>query len=46
MANRRMYSLDLRDTVIFLELPTLSQALYFNLGIRVDDDGFVDIYSR
>lgn len=41
MANRRMFSLDVVDTDIFLELPISSQALYFQLGMRSDDDGFV-----
>ena len=41
MANRRMFSLDVVDTDTFLELPISSQALYFHLGMRADDDGFV-----
>ena len=41
MANRRMFSLDIVDTDIFLDLPISSQALYFQLGMRADDDGFV-----
>lgn len=41
MANRRMFSLDVVDTDIFLDLPISSQALYFHLGMRADDDGFV-----
>lgn len=41
MANRRMFSLDVIDTDIFLDLPISSQALYFHLGMRADDDGFV-----
>lgn len=41
MANRRMFSLDVVDTDTFLELPTSSQALYFHLGMRADDDGFI-----
>lgn len=41
MANRRMFSLDVVDTDAFLELPISSQALYFHLGMRADDDGFV-----
>ena len=39
MANRRMFSLDVVDTDIFLDLPISSQALYFHLGMRADDDG-------
>ena len=40
MANRRMFSLDVVDTDKFLDLPISSQALYFHLGMRADDDGF------
>lgn len=45
MANRRMFSLDVVDTDIFLDLPISSQALYF-LGMRADDDGFVSSPRR
>lgn len=41
MARRRMFSLDVVDTDSFLDLPSSSQALYFHLGMRADDDGFV-----
>lgn len=41
MANRRMFSLDVCDTDAFLDLPASSQNLYFHLGLRADDDGFV-----
>ena len=41
MANRRMFSLDVVDTDDFIDLPTSAQALYFHLGMRADDDGFV-----
>lgn len=41
MANRRMFSLDVIDTDLFLELPITAQCLYFHLGMRADDDGFV-----
>ena len=41
MANKRMFCLDVVDTDLFLEMPTSSQALYFQLGMRADDDGFV-----
>lgn len=36
-----MFSLDVVDTDRFLELPASSQSLYFHLGMRADDDGFV-----
>ena len=41
MARRRLFSLDIVDTDAFLDLPCSSQALYFHLGMRADDDGFV-----
>lgn len=41
MARRRMFSLDVCDTDSFLDLPVSTQALYFHLGLRADDDGFV-----
>lgn len=41
MARRRMFSLDIVDTDRFLDLPTSTQALYFHLGMKADDDGFV-----
>lgn len=41
MANRRMFSLDVVDTDRFLDMPPSTQSLYFNLGMRADDDGFV-----
>lgn len=41
MARRRMFSLDVVDTDVFLDMPASSQNLYFHLGMRADDDGFV-----
>lgn len=41
MANRRMFSLDVVDTDKFLEMSSGAQSLYFHLGMRADDDGFV-----
>lgn len=41
MANRRMFSMDVIDTDKFLDMPVTTQALYFHLGMRADDDGFV-----
>lgn len=37
----RMFSLDVVDTDKFLELPPAAQLLYFHLGMRADDDGFL-----
>lgn len=39
--NKRMFSLDIVDTDKFLEMPVSSQNLYFHLGMRADDEGFV-----
>ena len=41
MANKRMFSVDVVETDAFLDLPPKMQALYFHLGMRADDDGFV-----
>lgn len=41
-----MFSLDIIDTDMFLDLPVSSQALYFHLGMRADDDGFVSSPKR
>ena len=36
-----MFSLDIVDSDTFLDLPVSSQALYFHLGMRADDRGYV-----
>jgi hypothetical protein len=41
-----MFSLDVVDTDSFLDLPTSTQCLYFHLGMRADDDGFVSSPKR
>lgn len=41
MANKRMFSVDVTETDAFYSLPPKAQALYFHLGMRADDDGFV-----
>lgn len=41
VANKRMFSVDVTETDAFLEMPLTAQALYFHLGMRGDDDGFV-----
>ncbi len=41
MAAKRMFSLAIADTDLFLDMPSSTQALYFHLGLRADDDGFV-----
>lgn len=41
MASKRMINLSVIDTDAFLEMPLSTQALYFHLNLRADDDGFV-----
>ena len=41
VANKRMFSVDVVETDAFYSLPAKVQALYFHLGMRADDDGFV-----
>lgn len=36
-----MFSMDVVDTDAFLDMPPTTQNLYFHLGMRADDDGFV-----
>ena len=42
MAEKRMFSLSVVDTDWFLDLPLSTQALYFHLSMRADDDGFIN----
>ena len=46
MAKRRMFSLSVVDTDKFLEMPISSRLLYYELGMRADDDGFVDNWKK
>ena len=41
MAQKRMFRLDVLETDAFMDMPLTSQALYFHLSLRADDDGFV-----
>ena len=41
MADRRMFAQKIIDSDAFLDMPLSSQALYFHLSMRADDDGFV-----
>ena len=41
MARRRMFSLDVVETDNFLELSIEARLLYYELGLRADDEGFV-----
>lgn len=42
MAERRMFAKTIIDSDAFLEMPMSSQALYFHLNMRADDDGFIN----
>ena len=42
MAERRMFAKTIIDSDAFLEMPLSSQALYFHLSMRADDDGFIN----
>lgn len=42
MAERRMFAKTIIDSDAFLDLPEKSQLLYFHLGMRADDDGFIN----
>ena len=46
MAQKRMFSLNIVDTDNFLEMPISSRLLYYELGMRADDDGFVDNWKK
>ena len=41
MANKRMFTMSIVDSDAFLEMPLTTQALYFHLNMRADDDGFI-----
>lgn len=42
MAERRMFAKTIIDSDAFLEMPLSTQALYFHLSMRADDDGFIN----
>lgn len=42
MADRRMFAKTIIDSDAFLDMPLSSQALYFHLSMRADDDGFLN----
>ena len=41
MAQKRMFTMKIVDSDAFLDMPLSTQALYFHLNMRADDDGFV-----
>lgn len=42
MAERRMFAKTIIDSDTFIDMPLSSQALYFHLSMRADDDGFIN----
>lgn len=42
MADRRMFSKQIIDSDVFIDLPVGAKLLYYDLGVRADDDGFVN----
>ena len=42
MAERRMFAKTIIDSDAFIDMPTSARLLYFDLGMRADDDGFVN----
>lgn len=46
MAERRMFAKSIIDSDAFLDMPLSTQALYFHLAMRADDDGFVNNPKR
>ena len=46
MADKRMFTQKIIDSDAFLDMPLSSQALYFHLNMRADDDGFVNNPKR
>jgi hypothetical protein len=42
MAERRMFAKQIIDSDAFLDMPLSTQALYFHLSMRADDDGFLN----
>lgn len=41
MAQKRMFTMKIIDSDVFLDMPATTQCLYFHLNMRADDDGFI-----
>jgi uncharacterized phage protein (TIGR02220 family) len=41
MAQKRMFSVKVIDTDAFIDMPISARLLYYDLGMRADDDGFI-----
>jgi DnaD/phage-associated family protein len=46
MAEKRMFAQQIIDSDAFLDMPLSTQALYFHLCMRADDDGFINNPKR
>ena len=46
MAERRMFAKSIIDSDMFLDMPLSTQALYFHLSMRADDEGFINNPKR
>ena len=42
MATRRMFSRTVIEDDNFIDMPATARLLYFDLGMRADDDGFIN----
>ena len=42
MADKRMFAKSIVDSDLFLEMPISARLLYYDLGMRADDEGFVN----
>ena len=42
MAERRMFAKTIIDSDAFLDMPTTTRLLYYDLSMRADDDGFIN----
>lgn len=45
MANRRMFANSIINSARFLQMPATTRLLYYDLGMKADDDGFVESFS-
>ena len=45
MSNRRMFSNRVIDRAAFLRLSPTARLLYYDLGMKADDDGFVEAFT-
>ena len=42
MAERRMFAKTIVESDAFLDMPATARLLYYDLGMRADDDGFIN----